>query len=600
MKRRILSLLLMISLLLSVVPAVAATETATEPTWSCSLTLQESIAINFNVVEEDLTDFEQIAFYKGETLVKTVTEKPTAEGGKVSFTFADLTPGELGTKITAKLTLGGTVHEKSLSVQDYCKAILSGYYHTSLKKIAADLLNYGAASQTYVDDVATTLVNANLSAYEQALATQGDPTLQNILAQSEAIDGATATWEGVGLNLQDSVTIRFKFNAESADGLTLKVTCDGKTWEISQFQSAGNSIYYAYLSELNPAQMRDTVTAVLCNAESTPVSRVLTYSVASYAAYVVNEDTAGAYADELDLVKAMVRYGDAVSAWLTGGKATIPADSVIADGEYVITAVDTDGNQLGTLGNTDGSNSDICVGNSASWTIRVLDETGAAYLTAPNGEYPVRANGSSNMAIGYTKTVWTIAKSGDYYTFKNTNSDDRFLAYNGTGFKAYAEASDTRFIQFMLIPVAETEEPLRIVENGNYMIIAVAGDKYYVMDTSGSNGVVTAKEVTVENGSVTASDVPYWHIEVLDEDGTAILTNADGNYVIRTKNSSNLTIGGTETAWIIAKEEDTGYYTFTNVNGDTRYLAYNGSGFKAYAAANDSRFIQFMLIPVSE
>ena len=282
----------------------------------------------------------------------------------------------------------------------------------------------------------------------------------------------------------------------------------------------------------------------------------------------------------------------------------------LQSGNYAVIAVV--GDKYYALGNTADSGvisaAELTIADGAlttasvpTWSISILDKNGTATLATTEGKYLLRTDGRSNLNIVNDEASWIITKDeSGYYTISNTSSDSRFLAYNGTGFKAYAEASDTRFIQFMLIPVAETEEPLRIVENGNYMIIAVAGDKYYVMDTSGSNGVVTAKEVTVENGSVTASDVPYWHIEVLDEDGTAILTNADGNYVIRTKNSSNLTIGGTETAWIIAKEEDTGYYTFTNVNGDTRYLAYNGSGFKAYAAANDSRFIQFMLIPVSE
>ena len=621
MKKQILSLLLVVSLLLSAVPAVAAAETPAEPAWSCSLTLQDSIAINFKVAEADLAEFEQIAFYKGETLVKTVTEMPAAENGKVSFSFANLTPGELGTKVTAKLTLGGVVYEKSLSVLDYCKAILSGYYHTSLKKVAADLLNFGAASQDYIGSSETN-VNKGMTSYENALATQdGDLSLENILAQGEALEGAAATWAAVGLNLKDSVTIRFKFAAESTEGLTLKVACDGKSWEVSKFQSAGEGLYYAFFSELNPAQMRDTVTAVLCDAEGTPVSRTLTYSIASYAAYVVNEDTTGAYAEELELVKEMIRYGDAVSAWLEGGAATVPANAVIADGEYVITAVDKNGVELATLGNVKGSSSDIAMDSDATWNIRVLDETGAAYLTTVDSEgatrYPVRANGGSNMEVGKTATAWTITKSGEYYTLKNTNTDTRYLACYGTtesdvftpsGFKSYAKGTDVRFIQFKLTPVAQQEpeqpeepaEPGHIIQDGNYMIVAVAGDKYYAMGTTSKSGVVAATEVTVEDGTVTTANAPYWYIDVQDADGTAVLRNADSKYVMRTENKSNLTVGSEETKWIIAKDETTGNYTLTNVNGDTRYLAYNGSGFKAYTNPSATQYYQFLLIPVAE
>lgn len=610
MKNRILSLLLMAALLLSIVPAVGATETQTEPTWSCSLTLQESIAINFKVAEADLADFEQIAFYKGDTLVKTVTEKPVATNGKVSFSFADLTPSELGTKITAKLTVGGKVYEKSLSVLDYCEAILSGYYHTSLKKIATDLLNYGAASQTYVGVETATLVNADLSAYEQALGTQGDPSLENILAQGEAIDGATATWKSVGLNLQDSVTIRFKFAAESTDGLTLKVTCDGKSWEITRFASAGEGLYYAYFSELNPAQMRDTVTAVVCNAEGAPVSRELTYSIASYAAYVVNEDTTGQYANELELVKAMVRYGDAVSAWLEAGGVAVPADSVLANGKYIITAVDTNGNELATLGNSSGS-SNIAIDPTATWNIRVLDETGAAYLTTLNSDgevvYPVRADGGSNMAVGKTETIWTIATSGDYYTFSNKNSDNRYLACTGsknadsgiftpTGFKAYTSASEVRFTQFKLTPVVE--EP--ILESGKYHIVAKVGDSYFAMiDEMHDSVTVKAQAVTLDaDNKLTAPCVDAWTITVLDADGNATVTNEAGQYLVRAASGANMGIGTTQTIWKLAKD-DNGYYTLTNAGDDTRSLAYNGTGFKAYSNFS-SKYPQLLLIPVAE
>ena len=244
-----------------------------------------------------------------------------------------------------------------------------------------------------------------------------------------------------------------------------------------------------------------------------------------------------------------------------------------------------------------GESGQILLENAPEWTIDVLDQYGTVTLTSAEGKYLWRDGGKANLYIsGSQKDQWKLAVDAEgYYTLLNTNTDSRYLAYNGSGFKAYDAASDSRFIQFMLIPTMDTVE----IATGDYAVVAVAGDKYYAMGATAESGVVEAAEVTVEDGVVTNFDTNTWKVNVLNQYGTVTLTDAEGKYLMRADGSANLDIGSGETKWQVAVDE-CGLYTIANTNTDSRYLAYNGTGFKAYAAATEERFIQFMLLPVAQ
>lgn len=117
-------------------------------------------------------------------------------------------------------------------------------------------------------------------------------------------------------------------------------------------------------------------------------------------------------------------------------------------------------------------------------------------------------------------------------------------------------------------------------------------------------GTVDASSASAENGAAVAvkttydNDLGLWHMDVQDDQGNVILTAPDGKYLSRTKSSSNVGITTTQTAWNLSQDEE-GYYTLKNTNGDSRYLSYSTkySGFKSYAAANSNQFIQFKMIP---
>lgn len=225
-----------------------------------------------------------------------------------------------------------------------------------------------------------------------------------------------------------------------------------------------------------------------------------------------------------------------------------------------------------------------------TWNVTV-NADGKVIFANEEGIYLNGTSGSSNMYIKSTATEWTVAVDAEgYYTLHM----GRYLAYTGSGFKAYAAASDSRFIQFMLIPVNHAP-------SGKYNIVAQGSDgKYYAMTNTVNGGVAAAQEVTAENGQLTTEGVDYWNVNMVYGNSMAVVTTADGQKLMRADGSPNLVLGNTSHKWYVTLDAETGLYTLVNTNSDSRYLSYNGTGFKAYAAATDVRIIKLLLIPVTE
>ena len=331
MKTRILSLLLVMAMMLSIVPMVGATDVTTEPKFTgYNLYLQNSIAICFEANRAAIEEgFEKVEFYIDEQLIQTRATLPEAdENGKVSFRCTKLTPAQLGETVTAKLYIGGEIkHEFSTSVKDYCLAILNNeqnveaWNDAELRTMLVDLLNYGAATQAFAG-ATTPLVNADLGEYA-ALATTGNLILTDACSVFEYTDvtAPTVSWYGVGLNLKDSITLRYEFVPESVEGLAIHFFNDGYTLDawVTNFEKVENTEnhYYAYFGMLNPTQLSETVSAVAYTDYTTTnhvrQSHKLLYSAESYAYAVANGS--GFSAELKALTDAMMRYGNAARSW---------------------------------------------------------------------------------------------------------------------------------------------------------------------------------------------------------------------------------------------------------------------------------------------
>ena len=282
-----------------------------------SVTLYNNLAINYKVDESLFTEFGysdpyMVFEFNGK---ETVVDGYTASAGKYVFAFTDIAPNMMGDTVYGTLYAtynGEVVKSKTVgySIKEYCDAVLENYTgaaYAELRTMLVDLLNYGAASQVFSGYNADTLVNASLSDALKAEGSQQLPELENVLTGGyEKIDNPTVSWTGVGLLLNDSITMRFKIDAADVEGMSLKVSGGGYNWTIDSGKFiATNGGYYVYFNGFNAYQVREHIyVTVYKNGE--PVSNTLRYSVESYAQSQQNNTAQPQLAA---LVDAMMKYG---------------------------------------------------------------------------------------------------------------------------------------------------------------------------------------------------------------------------------------------------------------------------------------------------
>lgn len=287
-----------------------------------ALTLHHNLAINYKV---DAALFERgysnpyvIFEFNGE---KKIVDTYSVEGDRYVFSFSDIAPNQMNDTIYATLyaSFGGVEYSsetKEYSVATYCYSILekcSGNEYAELRTLLVDLLHYGAASQVYTDYNTNALVDARLTGEQKQWGTSTERTYESILNSTyQSIADPSVEWKGAGLNLQDAVTMRLKFSAESIDGLVLVIESNAGTWEITSedfVQTDGG--YYAFFNGLNASQLSDPVYMTFYDGD-TPVSNTARYSIESYASSNQNSSDAAL----AELIKAMMRYGDSAYAYV--------------------------------------------------------------------------------------------------------------------------------------------------------------------------------------------------------------------------------------------------------------------------------------------
>lgn len=289
-----------------------------------SLTLQHNLAINYKV---DKAMFEDGGYTNPYVVfelngVKTKVTSYTVSGDRYVFTFRNIAPNQMTDTICATLyaTYEGIEYSSAVreySVAEYCYSMLDLYAsdeYSKLRTLLVDLLNYGAASQIYTDYKTDALVNASLTEDQVNWGTHAEPVLDTMLDTAyKTVDDPKAKWKGAGLHLQEAVSMRLKFTAESIDGLTIKIESGSSTWTISseKFKEESAGVYYVYFTGLNAGQMRQGVLLTIYDGD-TPVSNTVCYSIESYAYEKQNSTIAGL----ADLVKAMIRYGDSACAYV--------------------------------------------------------------------------------------------------------------------------------------------------------------------------------------------------------------------------------------------------------------------------------------------
>ncbi len=291
-----------------------------EKTVEVSMTLNDDLVVNFYVPED--AGASAVVGFNGEeeTLQGTLTD------GQYKFSFDGVTPQYMTKEIT--FTARAYALGKPLSVQSYCEGLLSStaedlgigsLEYAVLRELVVDILNYGAAAQSYTDTDTEGLANATLTEEQQGYATEFDLTA----TEPELDNGDAVKWYSAGMvcGSKPSLYVRIVLpEGKTAEAYTVEV--DGKTAVYNRTEGQIATYYY---EELNVLEFAKDMQIVVKEGE-TPVSGTLTYSVHDYISAMADSQNEGTAA----LVKALYGYGKAASAYANVGKFdnyTIDADS---------------------------------------------------------------------------------------------------------------------------------------------------------------------------------------------------------------------------------------------------------------------------------
>lgn len=295
---------------------------ATEKSVDVSMTLNDNLIVNF-AVPEDAGASASVAFNgKDYTLQGTLTD------GKYKFSFDGVTPQYMTQAIT--FTAGEYTLSKPLSVQTYCEGLLSGtaeelgigsLEYAVLRELATDILNYGAAAQTYLQMDAESLPNANV---DQSLATVYDltPTSPSVDNEGEV------KWYSAGMvcGSKPSLYVRIVLpEGKTADAYTVKADSDAAEYQRTETVN-GMQVATYYYDSLSVLEFYKDMNLTVWEGETQEVSGTLSYSVHDYISAMADSSTAGTS----DLVKALYGYGKAAVAYANADKFnqyTIDADA---------------------------------------------------------------------------------------------------------------------------------------------------------------------------------------------------------------------------------------------------------------------------------
>ena len=273
---RILSALIALVMVLSMLPATVFADNETANVlegWNISL--GDNIAVNFHLNSAD---------YTVNTTVNGVEVTPVISDKVVTVSVA---AAQMNDTIVLTVKNGEeTVHTGEYSVRKYAETILTGDYADYVKAMVKELLNYGAAAQTYFGYNATNLVNAG---YELESAAEV-PTEVPTVAVEDNLAGISLY--GMSLVFRNKVAVRFYFN----------VTGNIENFTFSQgtpVEKEGK--YYIEIDNINPQDLENNITLDVNDGALSVSYSPLNYIVRKYN----SEDSS---AELKALVQAMYGY----------------------------------------------------------------------------------------------------------------------------------------------------------------------------------------------------------------------------------------------------------------------------------------------------
>ena len=310
---RILSTLIVLIMVLSILPAaVFATGETASVLEEWNITLGDDIGVKFRLSSAD---------YTVTATVNGAAVTPTISGNVATVNVA---AAQMTDPIVLTVKDGGEiVHTGEYSVREYAKTILDGKYDDYVKDMVKQMLNYGAAAQTYFNYKTNNLANAG---YE--LDANADvPTVYPETIVTDNLEGIELY--GTSLVLRNKTAVRFYFTLEEGSSIGDFTFSQGKL-------GMKHGMHFVEIDGINP---QDLAEEIELNVDNGALS--ITYSPLSYIVKMYNN------ADNPENVKPLVQalYGyheeakyydsvvpvgslqSSVHGWSNGGiYATMPAN----------------------------------------------------------------------------------------------------------------------------------------------------------------------------------------------------------------------------------------------------------------------------------
>ncbi len=320
--------------------AVESTEPVLKPdsnlAFSMSITVGAEMQVVYTVLASKVSSYESFYLEVSKNVVggnpvvttygldKGMSEMMvlTNASGKISgyrATYTGINAKEMGDEFNATLyavAADGTIYYSNANTNSIKSFLMGKITDTvspaTLKTLAVDMLNYGAAAQLNFSYDTENLVNAELTEEQKALGTQTAP---------EAVDSTVIT--GDGINLTASVTVKSKVELtltcmyKTEDASNVKFVFKDKDGnvlaELAPTKHIANKAVQCVYDQVGAKQMRELITIEVYDGD-TLVSKTLTWSVESYVAATLAKTTTSEIL--ANMVNAMLIYGDSAAAYL--------------------------------------------------------------------------------------------------------------------------------------------------------------------------------------------------------------------------------------------------------------------------------------------
>ena len=309
--------------------------------FSHSCSFSNNLSVNFYIPADEVSDYENFRLvvkkqvFNGSSYTwkeTTLTDYTTSVQSGVTylrFEYTGVAAKEMGDELEATLymdrygmTFNTTVD--SYSVKEYAYNRLKYSDDDIFKTLLVDMLNYGAASQTYFKYNTGHLVTAELTSAQRALASEM-PELKSVEDYMPIFtaDEPSAYFYGKSVVMGNNVELKYYMRFDSgapADSVVLHVeyktvsgTLVSKNFHASEFvYDAKYDAYTVKISDISAKDMCRSIDAALYDGEysndndDNRISEIMTYSIESY---VYNRLQKSTDEDFKALVRALIKYG---------------------------------------------------------------------------------------------------------------------------------------------------------------------------------------------------------------------------------------------------------------------------------------------------